>query len=161
MHLCIFINSDTQSAFWDTSFTQEFNESPVFLKSLKMGPASCLSFLPVSLQGERVYTRLMPSHKRIISAVTILSTRWEKVKSFPWRVWLLTILYIGYSIALICKLSSSVAFLECLSDTVNHMFIKIKYVIRDWKASTVISLNLWANELFSSNISKPQAINAP
>lgn len=69
MQIHSFISSQKQQEFWDGSFTQGFNESPVFLKSLKMADIS-LPFLPVSLQSECVYTRLKPSHKRIISAVT-------------------------------------------------------------------------------------------
>lgn len=40
MHSWVFINSEKQSVFWDTSYTQEFNESPVFIKSLQMAVTS-------------------------------------------------------------------------------------------------------------------------
>lgn len=75
MQICGFINSQKQSEFWDTSPTQEFNESPLFLKSLKTALTPACPPLPAGLQSECVYTGLKPPHKRIISAVTTSSNQ--------------------------------------------------------------------------------------
>lgn len=44
MQICSFISSQKQRELWDGSYTQEFNESPVFLKSLKMALTSVCPF---------------------------------------------------------------------------------------------------------------------
>lgn len=83
MQIYSFISSQKQLEFWDGSYTQEFNEPCVF-EEFKDGSDVSLPFLPVSLQSECVYTRLKPSHKRIISAVTTLFSRkvWSS-QEFP------------------------------------------------------------------------------
>lgn len=174
MQSWVFINSEKQSEFRDTSYTQEFNESPVFLTSLKMAPTSvgpfCQSVFKVNV-FTRGWCRLTRGLFQLSQLWAPGGKRWALFpegcglhKSFLFLIALLTPfhrLYDNFNFQTEHQCCIYGITVESESDIVKWIFIKINCVIRGNGRLQTRTLSDEPMSFSHLILASPQANNVP